>query len=225
MSSHYYARLEQGRNRNPSVAVVDAVGKVLGLDDQGLGHLRQLAEPKPRRRGRPRAPEVVRPGLGQLLRRWSDQPVVLVGRYRDVLASTPLAQAVNPGFTPGRNLLRDTFLDPAARDTYLDWDDIAAGAVAGLRASAGTDLDDPRLTDLVGELSLKSEDFRRMWARHDVRQRTAGAKRYRSPTSGVITLSYEAFTVAESAAQTLFVFSAEPGSPSEQALGLLVTVT
>jgi transcriptional regulator with XRE-family HTH domain len=211
VSSHYYARLEQGRDRHPSDHVLAAVARVLGLDDDAVGHLRSLAQPVPSRRRRPRRPEQVRPGLTHLMSRWADQPAVVVGRYRDVLAATDLASLVNPGFAPGRNLLRDTFLDPAAREVYLDWEAIAEGAVAGLRASAGTELDDPRLTDLVGELSIKSEEFRRMWARHDVHVRD-------------ITLDFESFSVHGVVGQTLFVFFAEPDSAAEQALTLLTGI-
>jgi len=102
---------------------------------------------------------------------------------------------------------------------------VAAQTVASLRASAGADLDDPRLTALVGELSLKSEDFRRLWARHDVRAKTAGIKRFLHPMVGELTLSYESFTVNGAAGQMLLVYHAEPGSPSEQALALLGSMT
>ncbi|MCO5995733.1 helix-turn-helix domain-containing protein [Actinoallomurus rhizosphaericola] len=224
VSSHYYARLEQGRDRHPSDHVLDALARVLGLNDEAAGHLRRLAQPVPPRRRRSRRVEKIRPGLTHLLHLWAGQPAVVVGRYRDVLAATDLAQVVNSGFIPGRNLLRHTFLDPEAREIYLDWEQIAEGAVAGLRASAGTELDDPRLTDLVGELSLKSEDFRHMWARHDVHERTRGAKRFNTPFVGEITLDYESFSVNGACGQTLFVFFSQPDSVNEQALTLLAGI-
>lgn len=111
----------------------------------------------------PRAEEVA-DGLRFLLDTWTAQPAVVIGRYRDVLAANRIAQVLNPGFVPGRNLVRHVFLDPEGRQYYLDSEEIAEGAVAGLRASAGAGPDDPRLTGLVGELSVKSEDFRQMWA-------------------------------------------------------------
>lgn len=221
VSPQYYTRLEQGRDRNPSPAVLDALAGALGLDEDATAHLRQLASQQPPRRRRPRRPEKVRPEVLDLLERWRDQPTVVVGRYRDVLASTRLARLVNPGFTPGRNLVWDTFLDPVAREVYVDWAQIAAGAVAGLRASTGDDPDDLRRTALVGELSVKSEEFRRLWARHDVRVRDSGAKRYRSPLAGEITLGYQAFAVTGSPGQTLYVFTAERGSRDEQTLRAL----
>ena len=221
VSSHYYARLEQGRDRHPSHAVLLALARVLDLDVAAVELLQRLALPNPERRRRRAARETVSPRLARLLAGWPDTPAVIIGRYRDVLAANELAQLVNPGFTPGRNLLHDTFLDPAARTTYLDWDEIAAGAVAGVRASAGDDPDNPRLRDLVGELSLKSEEFRRLWARHDVRQRDSGEKRYDSPFAGEITLQYETFAVLAAPGQTLFAFHADSGSSHEQTLHLL----
>ncbi len=221
VSGHYYARLEQGRDRHRSAAVLDALARVLGLDEEATRHLHRLADPPPPRRRRARRPELARPSLLALVAQWTDQPAVVVGRHRDVLAANDLAVALNPGFTPGRNLLRDVFLDPSAREVYVDWADVARGAVAGVRASAGDDLDDPRLTALVGELSLKSEEFRAMWARHDVRARAEGLKRYRHPLVGEIALQFEAFGVSGTDGQTLFVFFAEPGTRDGDSLRLL----
>jgi transcriptional regulator with XRE-family HTH domain len=221
VSAPYYTRLEQGRDRHPSPQILDALGRVLGLDEQALAYLHQLARTVPRSGEWPGAAEEVSPGLQHLLDRWTAEPAVVIGRYRDVLASSRLAQALNPGFIPGRNLLQHTFLDPGGRDFYVDWDEIAEGAVAGLRASAGAWPDDPRLTRLVGELSVNSEEFRQLWARHDVRARDAGRKRYNNPFVGLVTLGYESFGVNGHAGQTLFVFHAEPGSSDEQSLALL----
>jgi len=127
----------------------------------------------------------------------------------DVLANNALAGALHRGFTKGNNLARVFFVDPAAREFYADWDRVAPGAVAALRASAGTDLDDPRLTELIGELSLKSEPFRRLWARHDVRDETSGAKRFNHPLVGELTLNYNSFAVSGAAGQLLTVYHAE----------------
>jgi MmyB-like transcription regulator ligand binding domain len=173
---------------------------------------RYRAEPAPRSRKRARRLEKVRPGLEQLIHRCPEQPAVIIGRHRDVLAANSLAVVLKEGFGPGRNLLRDVFLDPAARDIYIDWAKVAEGAVAGVRASAGTELDDPRLTDLIGELSLKSPEFRAMWARHDVHDRTSGTKHYNNPLVGEIALHYECFTVSGAAGQTLLY---SPPSPAQ----------
>ena len=224
VSGPYYARLEQGRDRHPSPQILDAIGRALGLDEQAAAHLHRLAQPSPPPSKSPPRAEEASAGLKLLLERWSHQPAVVLGRYRDVLAANRLAQVVNPGFVPGRNLLRHVFLDPEGREYYLDWQEIAEGAVAGLRASAGADPDDPRLTALVGELSVKSEDFRQMWARHDVGARISGRKRYNNPFIGLITLEYATFTVNVDPDQTLFIFSAEPGSSDEHSLRLLAEI-
>jgi hypothetical protein len=148
----------------------------------------------------------------------------VMGRRMDVLAANRLAAALHGGFAQGTNLVRLVFLDPNAREVYPDWDEVARDTVAVLRSSVGPDLDDPRLTELVGELSLKSEEFRRLWARHDVREKTHGVKRYTHPLVGELTLSYESFTVGGAPEQMLVVYRAEPGSASEQALALLSSI-
>jgi transcriptional regulator with XRE-family HTH domain len=223
VSSPYYTRLEQGRDRHPSPQILDAIGRALGLDEQGLAHLHRLAQASAAPAKPPRT-ELVSAGLRRLLGSWTAQPAVIIGRYRDVLAANQLAQVLNPGFVPGRNLLHHTFLDPEGRQFYLDWAEVAEGAVAGLRASAGTEPDSPRLTGLVGELSVKSEDFRQLWARHDVHARIGGRKRYHNPFVGLITVDYETFTVNADPGQTLFVFHAEPGSGDEQTLAQLAKI-
>lgn len=224
MSADYYIRLEQGRDKHPSDQIVAALARVFSLDDDGIAHLRELARPAPRRPRAPRRPERVTPSLLRLMRAWSDTPALVYGRYMDVLAATPLAVALNSCSTPGVNQVRMVFLDPEARIVFPDWPRIAAETVAGLRAGASTDLDDPRLTELVGELSLKSEDFRRLWAKHEVRAKTAGAKRFLHPLVGEIALSYETFTVNGAPGQTLVVYHPEPGSDAEQSLALLAAV-
>lgn len=221
MSADYYIRLEQGRDKHPSEQVIEALARVFTLDDEGVAHLRELARPVTRRRRRPSQPERVSPQLERLLDAWGDTPALVFGRYLDVLANNRLAAALNHCSVKGQNQLRVMFLDPASHQIYSDWDTAAVDTVATLRASAGTDLDDPRLTELVGELSLKSEDFRRLWARHDVRVKTAGTKRYLHPMVGELTLAYESFSVNGSPGQHLVVYHAEPASPSEQALKLL----
>jgi transcriptional regulator with XRE-family HTH domain len=225
VSADYYIRLEQGRDRHPSEQVIEALARVFALDEESVAHLRELARPATRRRRQPRRPERVSPGLLRLMDIWQNTPAMVLGRYLDVLANNRLAAAVNHCSVAGQNQARTMFLDPDARHVYADWSTVAAETVASLRASAGADLDDPRLTDLVGELSLKSEEFRLLWARHDVRAKTAGSKRFVHPAVGELTLSYETFSVNGAPGQMLIVYHAEPGSASEQALRLLSTMT
>ncbi|MFI2279436.1 helix-turn-helix transcriptional regulator [Nocardia beijingensis] len=221
VSADYYVRLEQGRDRHPSEQVIASLARVFALDEEGTAHLRELARPTAKRQRAPRRPERVAPGLLRLMNAWPHTPALVLGRYLDVLAANPLAAAVNSCSVPGVNQVRMVFLDPEAHDLYLDWPTIAADTVASLRATAGADLDDPRLTELVGELSLKSEEFRQLWARHDVRVKTAGVKAFRNPMVGNLTLSYETFSVNGAPGQMLIAYHAEPGSSSERSLALL----
>jgi transcriptional regulator with XRE-family HTH domain len=221
VSAPYYARLEQGRDRAPSPAVLDAIAVVLQLDAEAVAHLYRLAEPVAPRRRAPRPVERVSVVVRRLIDAWPLQAAVVIGRYRDVLAANDLAVALNPGFGVGHNLVRDAFLEPASRELYLDWPDVALGAVAGLRASSGADPGDPKLAQLVGELSVASADFATMWARHDVHAKTTGMKRYRHPLVGDLDLDYQTFTVNGTNDQVLHVFSAEPGSAAADGLALL----
>ncbi len=225
VSADYYVRLEQGRDRHPSAAIVDAIAQVLRLDEGAAQHLHALARPSPRpRRGKPR-PERVAPGLLRLLACWSATPAFVLGRCMDVLAHNPLALALHQRLPDEGNLVRMVFLYPDARACYLDWDQVAEDTVASLRASAGADVDNPRLTELVGELSLKSEEFRRLWARHDVREKTSGSKRILHALVGELTVQFETFAVNGAPGQLLVVYHAAAGSPTERALARLGELT
>lgn len=224
VSADYYVRLEQGRERHPSAQVVDALARALGLDDDAVAHLHQLASPAVRRRRAPRQ-ERVSPNLLRLMAGWSHTPAVVLGRRLTVLAHNALGGALYAGHTYSADLVRLVFLDPDAREFYPDWERAAANTVAGLRAGAGPDVDDPALVELVGELSLKSESFRRLWARHDIRRKTHETKRFHHRLVGELTLHYESLTVNSAPGQQLVVYQAEPGSPSEQALALLGSLT
>jgi hypothetical protein len=147
----------------------------------------------------------------------------------DVLAWNPLAAAlvVDWGSLPPehRNAARHFFLDEGARRLYVDWDDAARDTVANLRLAAGRHPDDPDLASLVGELSMKSEVFRRWWAHHDVREKTHGTKRLKHPIVGELTVSYESLALPGDADQTLVIYTAEPGTESATALQLLASIT
>ncbi|MCW2986286.1 MAG: family transcriptional regulator [Conexibacter sp.] len=222
VSADYYVRLEQGRDQHPSAQVVDALARALQLDEDATIHLHELAAPAPRRRRRsPARIERVPSGVQRLLDAWPQSPALVIGRRMDILAANPIATALNPVCRVGTNMVRATFLDPSVRELYADYDKNAADTVASLRASVGPDLDDPRLTELVGELSLKSDLFRKLWARHDVRDKAAGDKRFVHPLVGPLDLRYETFAVNGADGQLLIVYHAEPGSPSADGLALL----
>jgi hypothetical protein len=156
-------------------------------------------------------------------------PAFVFGRRMDVLAANRLARALMTDFDAlplrERNLLRYTFLDESTRELFADWDEVARDNVATLRLDAGRHPDDPQLVELVGELSVKSPDFRRWWADHNVRERTHGTKRYHHPLVGDLTVEYEGVAVLGDPDQTLCIYSAEAGSPSESALKLLANWT
>ncbi|MEV1022382.1 helix-turn-helix transcriptional regulator [Streptomyces sp. NPDC050264] len=226
VSVDYYIRLEQGRGTSVSDAVLDAVARVLRLDDTEQTYLRSVARPAGTRRkaaARP-APQRVRPGLRLLLDTIDKAPAFVLGRRMDVLAWNALGDAVL-GFSAlspkDRNMPRQVFLAPAARDLYPEWPAVAAETVAFLRLDAGAHPQDPQLASLVGELSLASADFRRLWADHQVREKSYGAKRMVHPVAGELALPYETLTVTGEPDQKLVVYTPEPGSVTEERLRML----
>ena len=230
VSSDYYVRLEQGRERHPSAQVVDALARVLGLEEDAVAHLHQLARPAPARRrkgvrGEDVRGERVSPVLLRMMEGWHQTPAVVLGRCLTVLAHNALGRALFEGHTYSGDLLRLVFLDPDAKEFYPEWGRVAVSSVAGLRAAVGTDYDDPQLIEVVDELSLRSAEFRRLWARHDVRQKARETKVFRHPVVGELTLDYASLTLNGAPGQQLVVYQAVSGSPSEHALSLLGSLT
>jgi transcriptional regulator with XRE-family HTH domain len=228
VSVDYYVRLERGRNLNVSETVLDAVARALRLDETERGHLFALARPV-RARRRPLPPQRVRPGLHRVLETLTDTPALVLGRRLDVLAANRLAKALYTDFDAlphrERNMARFMFLDETARELYVDWEPAARSVVGSLHLYAGRHPDDPRLAELIGELSLSDDDFRHWWADHDVDRRSHGVKRYHHPVVGDMTLGYEALMPTDDPEQLLGLHTAEPGTPSEQALRLLADWT
>ncbi|MFI6357827.1 helix-turn-helix domain-containing protein [Streptomyces sp. NPDC050743] len=222
ISSDYYLRLEQGRDRNPSVQVLQAIAGVLRLDADATSHLVGLAQDRPSpgvRSGR--RTQRVPASLLQLIDGWPRNPAYVQNRYTDCLAANALATALTPNYRRGVNLLRAVFLDPAERELRRDWEDLTEEGVAVLRSEAGADADDPRLRDLVGELSLRSERFRTLWARHEVRPRRGRVSHLTHPQVGDLDLQSEKLSVDGTDGLTLVVFHAEPGSRSAELLDIL----
>jgi transcriptional regulator with XRE-family HTH domain len=222
ISTDYYLRLEQGRDRTPSVQVVEAIGRVLKLDPDEVAYLHALARPRPKRSPRQRA-EKVPPGTLRLLASLP-MPAFVQDRYLNVLAANPVAQALSANMRPGVNRILAAFLDPGEQDLHEDWERSTAAAVGQLRAAMGAETDDPRMAALVGELSMKSERFRRLWARQDVVRPAGGPARMHHPEVGDLELHREKLVVAGTEDQTLVIYHADPGSPSAQALILLGTI-
>ncbi|MEU6622998.1 helix-turn-helix transcriptional regulator [Streptomyces litmocidini] len=219
VSVDYYVRLEQGRATQPSEQVLDALARVLGLDETERGHLHRLA--RQRRRpartpaGRPR-PELLR-----VLDLIADAPALIMNHRLDVLAGNRLARLLYGRPIPGLNTARHIFLEEAERGLYAEWETCTLDVVGHLRLASGKHPDDPRLASLIGELAMGSERFRRLWARADVRARTHGRKAYRHPLVGPLELHHENFALPEGSGMELLVLSAAPGSPSEDGLRLL----
>ncbi|MGH3375475.1 MAG: helix-turn-helix domain-containing protein [Actinoallomurus sp.] len=225
ISVDYYVRLEQGRATQPSAEILDALARALGLDATEREHLRTLtASRRGLRASAPRRPERVRPELQRLIDEMHGLPAVITGRRQDVLAWNALGSELYGGLGEGRrdrNNARHLFLDAGSRETFPDWDQRARETVAVLRLAAGRYPDDERLRTLVGELSVRSEDFRTLWAAGDVLVCGSGTKRFHHPLVGELNLRYETLQLPVSAGQELHVFSSEQGSESEAALRLL----
>jgi transcriptional regulator with XRE-family HTH domain len=230
ISVEYYIQLERGSVRGVSEDVLQAVARALQLDDVERAHLFDLvhaAKLRPARR-RPN-PQRVRPSVQRVLDTVTDAAAFVRNGRLDMLSANRLGYALySEAFVdPARpvNLARFVFLDRRSRDFYRDWDGIADAAVGSLRAQAGRDPYDRDLTDLVGELSMRSDDFRIRWAAHDVRRYGSGTQRFRHPLVGDLTLNYEALEVVSDIDQTLIVYAAEAGSPSQESLNLLASRT
>lgn len=220
VSVDYYVRLEQGREVNPSPQVLDSLGEVLRLDDDGRQHLYRLAGLSPR-------PEAAAPveeadvSLLELLQSWPDSPALVLGRAYDVLASNRLGEALFLGFPFSRNLTRSLFLDLGARTFYPDWHAVAENTVAGVRLADGLTPGSPRIRAIVDELRVKSPEFVTMWEQHNARGKRVQSKRFTHPEVGLLELRVHVFDVKGAPGQELVVYHAVPGSTSAQSLSLL----
>ncbi|PCG86686.1 transcriptional regulator [Streptomyces sp. WZ.A104] len=228
VSVAYYTRLEQGNGRNVSTGVLDAIARALRLTDAEHAHLTHLAKPgQHKKKRRPARVQQVRPGLRHLLDAMDGVPAYVSGARSDILVWNPMAAAVfgDWGALPPaeRNWARLVFLSPGYRDLFVDWGSKASDMVSYLRLYAGCHPDDPELSALVGELSVKSEEFRRLWATHNVKEKGHGVKVIRHPLAGELTLSYETLNLPDDEEQYLVTYHAEPGSESAQALRLLAS--
>nr|WP_198151960.1 helix-turn-helix transcriptional regulator [Kibdelosporangium sp. MJ126-NF4] len=224
VSVEYYTRLEQGRSPNVSESVLEAIGNALSLNETERDHLRILVRPTRRARPSPRGAQV-RPSVQMMLDQMDRLPAFVFGPTLDVLAWNRLGDALG-GYsaTERPNVCRSMFLDPAARDFYPQWACVAEDTVAVLRWMATRNPGAPGLTTLVGELSLHSQDFRELWAKHDVKEKTSGSKLMNHPIVGELDVVYESFPLpGQSTDMVLITYVAEPGSPSAEKLSLLAS--
>ncbi|HEY3557925.1 MAG TPA: helix-turn-helix transcriptional regulator [Kribbella sp.] len=221
ISAEYYLRLEQGRDRNPSLQVLQSIARVLQLDDPS--YLFSLVAGEPRR---PRRRTVRRETLPASTARLVDAlpfPAFVEGRYFDVLAANRLATALSPRLVRGNNRLRDVFLDPAEQALFSDWERAAQTLLGTFRRSVGTDIDDPRFIELAGELSLASPLFRKLWARHDVSERLGANLTLDHPQVGPLQLDREKLAVSGTDGAMLVIYHAQPGTDSADRLALLAS--
>ncbi|WP_193106690.1 helix-turn-helix domain-containing protein [Brachybacterium sp. FME24] len=229
VSTDYYTRLEQGRHIVPSTQVLDALTRALGLDVAGRRYVDDVIATvrRPVPRARPTV-QRVRPGLHQLLDSFTTQPALVLGHRTDVLASNALARALFADFrvmpAKHRNYARWLLLDDRARDLFLDWEQQARNAVESLRLEAAATPNDEATHHLIGELSLASPEFRSWWSQHQVHLRTHGTKRLHHPQVGEIDVQFESLTLPGDTRQTLYVYTTEPGSTSQDALTLLASL-
>ncbi|WP_250562518.1 helix-turn-helix transcriptional regulator [Sphaerisporangium fuscum] len=231
VSIDYYTRLERGKETRPGPGVVDALARALRLEADEHHHLRELAARAARHPSEP--PPVpsrtVRDHLKLLLETMRPNPAYILSRSMDLLAHNPGGLALYAGIADWppkqRNLARYLFLHPTARELFPDWHTQVRGCAARLRAQAGTDPDAPDLTNLVGELLLKSPDFAKLWERYDVKGRKPPHKTFHHPHVGQITLASQSMHLEGTQGQRLGVYLAQPGTPDHDALLLLDMTT
>ncbi|MFI6737580.1 helix-turn-helix transcriptional regulator [Nonomuraea sp. NPDC050451] len=233
VSIEYYSKLERGALAGVSPSVLEAIARALQLDEAERAHLFNLAQTasrssaivRPRRR--PAKQWTPRPSLQWTLDAVTEGPAFVRNGRMDLLAANRLARAFYADVyaDPQRpaNIARFTFLDPRAHRFYPDWGPAADTCVAILRTEAGRDPHDKELHDLVGELSTRSDEFRRRWGAHNVRHHGSGTKNFHHHIVGDLTLAYEGLEMAAEPGLTLTVYAAEPGSPSEEGLRLLAS--
>jgi len=219
VSVDYVTRLEQGRERNPSPAVLNALAGALNLDADLREHLFRLADIAPRPVNIVR--DVVDESLQELLSGWAHTPAIIINRQLDILATNGLADALYSGFAHTENLAVMTFLDPAGRAFFTDWQRATETCVANIRLALGHAATHERVQELVALLHGQSAEFRLLWDRHDVRGKTHEAKSFQHPDVGALELEFNAFDVRSTPGQQLIVYQAKAGTPSADKLRLL----
>lgn len=224
ISTQYYTRVEQGRLQ-ASEPVLLSLAKVLRLDDAERDYMLQLAGKEKARRPRRAKSQQARPGLKRLLDGLTDIPAVILGRRMDILSWNPMAVALLTDFPSiphdQLNYARLVFSHTDIRSRYVNWEIVARDCVAFLRMESAHHPDDPRLSKLIGDLSIQDHDFRQWWAGRSVAHRTSGLKKLRHPVVGELTLEWQSLTSGDDPDQQLVTWTAIPGTPDADALRIL----
>ncbi|MEU5344691.1 helix-turn-helix transcriptional regulator [Streptomyces sp. NPDC020766] len=225
VSLSYYSRLEQGRELSPSPRVLEAMARVLHLGEEDKRELLRPARPATRRTRSPIRVERVRPHLRRLIEGWTMTPAFIIGHAQDLLATNALADALYCDFAQHDNVLRMLFLDPAAKTFYRNPERARNRAVADLQQTAASTPEDPRVLEIVGELSVRSGEFRSLWAREYTRVPPYEVKEMYHSGVGDLELRHEALTIRSAPGQQLVILQPEPGSPSADRLSLLGSIS
>lgn len=228
ISVDYYTRLERGNLNGVSDSVLNSVATVLQLDEAERTHLFDLVKVRQGPRRTPRRAVTIRPSVQQILDAMVGVPAWVSNDRLDVLATNALsAELYRDAIDDAQgqaNLARFVFLDHRAQEFFVDWNQQADNAVAILRSAAGRDPYDDRLTQLIGELSTRSDEFRVRWGAQIIRAHTSGPKTLKHPAVGQLDLTFDGLELAADPGLTLYVMTAEPNSPTAERLSLLGTL-
>jgi transcriptional regulator with XRE-family HTH domain len=216
ISTEYYIKLEQGQETRPTDQVLDALSRALKLDATARSYLHAVARlvGRPADPGPPPAVERTR----WLIDSWPMTAAMILTRNSDIVAVNPLMAALIDGYGVGRNALVALLLDDGMRELYVDWEGLSMRSIALFRSRTGLDPDNPRVQELVDEMTRGSARFRELWHRHDIGGMTEGTHPMRHPTAGPLSLQYAHLPLVGTDDHSLFLYYAEPGTATESAL-------
>lgn len=216
ISTEYYIKLEQGQEAHPTSQVLDSLSRALRLDVTANSYLHALARiiPKPAAPISPPAVERAR----WLIDSWPTTAAMILDGHFDILATNPLMRALIPGYRTGRNSVAVLLLDPEVRDTQRDWEGLSMRSIALFRSRAGLHPDDARSQEIITQLMRDSDRFRELWHRYDIEGMTEGTHPIMHPTVGALSLHYAHLPLVGADDHSIFLYFAEPGTPTERAL-------
>ena len=219
ISTEYYIKLEQGQEANPTDQVLDSLSRALKLDATATSYLRSLARPAELRTPPPSSPTVEH--AQWLINSWPMTAAMILGRHNDIIATNQLMSALVPGYQPGRNSLATLLMDPEVRELYVEWEGLSMRSVGLMRSQVAADPSRARGQQLIAQLTRESPRFRELWQRHDIVGMTEGTHPMRHPVAGDLSLHYAHFPLMGTDGHSIFLYYAEPGTPSEYALAAL----